>query len=417
MSVSDRTVRRPRPSTGTTRAGRKEKTVAIEPSHQREEIRMKHTFAAALLASVAFAVPALAEDTVKLVDVVELSGPGATAGTNWKNGIDIAVAEINAKGGILGKKIEIVHYDTQTNPGNTRAAVQRAIDEGTFVVLGPVFSGPIGASMQIAQKAGVPQFVGGEAASLTKQGNPYLFRSSLNQADAMPKLANWFRDELKAKSVAVVWVNNDFGKGGRDAMIPELQKRGIKVAADIATESGQADFAADAIKVKNSDADAVFVYLNEEESARFLRAAKQQGITKQIVGETTLLGAKVIELAGDAANGVKGHVGLSVDAPVPGFKGFADTFKAKYNYVSDHNGIKGYTSVWAIKTAAEKVGSFDREAFTKTMHGLRISPKDVPGILIETKWNDVGDLDRESFLAEVQNGKQVITKVLPMINP
>jgi branched-chain amino acid transport system substrate-binding protein len=378
---------------------------------------MKVTFAAALFATVAFVVPAAAEDSVKLIDVIELSGAGATAGTNWKNGVDLAVAEINAKGGILGKKIDIVHYDTQTNPGNTRAAVQRAIDEGTYVVLGPVFSGPIGASMQIAQKAGVPQFVGGEAASLTKQGNPYLFRSSLNQADAMPKLANWFRDDLKAKSVAIVWVNNDFGKGGRDAMIPELQKRGIAVAADIATESGQADFAADAIKVKGSNADAIFVYLNEEESARFLRAAKQQGIDKPLVGETTLLGAKVIELAGDAANGVKGHVGLSVDAPIPGFKTFSDAFQAKYNYKSDHNGIKGYTSVWAIKTATEKNGSFDREALMKTMHGLRISPKDVPGILIETKWNAVGDVDRESFLAEVKDGKQVITKVLPMINP
>ncbi|WP_333824752.1 ABC transporter substrate-binding protein [Pinisolibacter sp.] len=378
---------------------------------------MKITFAAALFATVAFVVPAAAEDSVKLIDVIELSGAGATAGTNWKNGVDLAVAEINAKGGILGKKIDIAHYDTQTNPGNTRAAVQRAIDEGTYVVLGPVFSGPIGASMQIAQKAGVPQFVGGEAASLTKQGNPYLFRSSLNQADAMPKLANWFRDDLKAKSVAIVWVNNDFGKGGRDAMIPELQKRGIAVAADIATESGQADFAADAIKVKGSNADAVFVYLNEEESARFLRAAKQQGIDKPLVGETTLLGAKVIELAGDAANGVKGHVGLSVDAPIPGFKTFSDAFQAKYNYKSDHNGIKGYTSVWAIKTATEKNGSFDREALMKTMHGFRISPKDVPGILIETKWNDVGDVDRESFLAEVKDGRQVITKVLPMINP
>ncbi len=378
---------------------------------------MKITFAAALFATVAFVVPVAAEDTVKLIDVIELSGAGATAGTNWKNGVDLAVAEINAKGGILGKKIDIAHYDTQTNPGNTRAAVQRAIDEGTYVVLGPVFSGPIGASMQIAQKAGVPQFVGGEAASLTKQGNPYLFRSSLNQADAMPKLANWFRDDLKAKSVAIIWVNNDFGKGGRDAMIPELQKRGIAVAADIATESGQADFAADAIKVKGSNADAVFVYLNEEESARFLRAAKQQGIDKPLVGETTLLGAKVIELAGEAANGVKGHVGLSVDAPIPGFKTFSDAFQAKYNYKSDHNGIKGYTSVWAIKTATEKNGSFDREALMKTMHGLRISPKDVPGILIETKWNDVGDVDRESFLAEVKDGRQVITKVLPMINP
>ncbi|MCA3701664.1 MAG: ABC transporter substrate-binding protein, partial [Methylobacterium sp.] len=94
--------------------------------------------------------PAMAQERVKLVNVVELSGAGATAGTNWKNGIDIAVAEINARGGILGRQIEIVHYDTQTNPGNTRAAVQRAIDEGTYAVLGPVFSGPIGASMQIS---------------------------------------------------------------------------------------------------------------------------------------------------------------------------------------------------------------------------------------------------------------------------
>ncbi len=87
-------------------------------------------------ATIACLSPAMAQDKVKLVNVVELSGAGATAGTNWKNGIDIAVAEINAKGGILGRQIEIVHYDTQTNPGNTRAAVQRAIDEGTYAVLG-----------------------------------------------------------------------------------------------------------------------------------------------------------------------------------------------------------------------------------------------------------------------------------------
>lgn len=360
---------------------------------------------------------AQAQDSVKLINVVELSGAGATAGTNWKNGIDLAVAEINAKGGILGKKIEIVHYDTQTNPGNTRAAVQRAIDENTYVVLGPVFSGPIGASMQIAQKAGFPQVVGGEAATLTKQGNPFIFRSSLNQADAMPKLANYFRDDVKAKSVAVVWVNNDFGKGGRDAMIPELQKRGIQVAADIATESGQADFAADAIKVKNSNADALFVYLNEEESARFLRAAKQQGINKPIVGETTLLGAKVIELAGEAANGVKGHVGLSVDAPVPGFKEFGDKFQAKYNYKSDHNGIKGYTSVYAIKALTQKIGKFDREALAKAWHTANITTKDEPGILIDSKWDAVGDVDRASFLGEVVNGKLVISKTLPPLRP
>ncbi|WID99568.1 ABC transporter substrate-binding protein [Bosea vestrisii] len=366
---------------------------------------------------MAVSLPALAQDKVKLVDVVELSGAGATAGTNWKNGIDLAVADINAKGGILGKQIEIVHYDTQTNPGNTRAAVQRAIDEGTYAVLGPVFSGPIGASMQIAQRAEIAQLVGGEAAGLTKQGNQYLFRTSLSQTAAMPKIAKYLKDTVKAGSVAVVWVNNDFGKGGRDAIIPELEKAGIKLAVDVATEQGQADFAADAIKVKNSNADAIFVYLNEEESARFLRAAKQQGITKPMVGETTLLGAKVIELAGDAANGVKGHVGLSIDAPIPAFQEFGKKFQAKYNYVSDHNGMKGYMAVYMVKWATEKQKKFDKKGVADTLRGATIKTSDEPGILIETTIEKNGDLDRESFLAEVKDGKQVITATLPKINP
>ena len=376
----------------------------------------KHWIIAAAL-GMAVSLPALAQDKVKLVDVVELSGAGATAGTNWKNGIDLAVADINAKGGILGKQIEIVHYDTQTNPGNTRAAVQRAIDEGTYAVLGPVFSGPIGASMQISQRAEIAQIVGGEAAGLTKQGNEYLFRTSLSQTAAMPKIAKYLKDTVKAASVAVVWVNNDFGKGGRDAIIPELEKAGIKLAADIATEQGQADFAADAIKVKNSNADAIFVYLNEEESARFLRATKQQGITKPMVGETTLLGAKVIELAGDAANGVKGHVGLSIDAPIPAFQEFGKKFQAKYNYVSDHNGMKGYMAVYMVKWATEKQKKFDKKGVADTLRGATIKTSDEPGILIETTIEKNGDLDRESFLAEVKDGKQVITATLPKINP
>ncbi|MFC5395650.1 ABC transporter substrate-binding protein [Bosea vestrisii] len=378
---------------------------------------MKKHWIIATALGMAVSLPALAQDKVKLVDVVELSGAGATAGTNWKNGIDLAVADINAKGGILGKQIEIVHYDTQTNPGNTRAAVQRAIDEGTYAVLGPVFSGPIGASMQISQRAEIAQIVGGEAAGLTKQGNQYLFRTSLSQTAAMPKIAKYLKDTVKAASVAVVWVNNDFGKGGRDAIIPELEKAGIKLAADIATEQGQADFAADAIKVKNSNADAIFVYLNEEESARFLRAAKQQGITKPMVGETTLLGAKVIELAGDAANGVKGHVGLSIDAPIPAFQEFGKKFQAKYNYASDHNGLKGYMAVYMVKWATEKQKKFDKKGVADTLRGATIKTSDEPGILIETTIEKNGDLDRESFLAEVKDGKQVITATLPKINP
>jgi branched-chain amino acid transport system substrate-binding protein len=214
-----------------------------------------------------------------------------------------------------------------------------------------------------------------------------------------------------------VWVNNDFGKGGRDAVMPELQKAGITVSADVATEQGQADFTADAIKIKNANVDAVFVYLNEEESARFLRAAKQQGVDKPMIGETTLLGAKVIELAGEAANGVRGHVGLSIDAPIPAFQEFGKKFQAKYNYASDHNGLKGYMAVAMIKWGTEKQKSFDKKGLADTLRGATITPADEAGIMIKTKIEQNGDLDRESFLAVVEGGKQVIKSTLPMLNP
>ena len=231
----------------------------------------------------------------------------------------------------------------------------------------------------------------------------------------MPKIANYLRDEIKAKSLAIIYVNNDFGKGGRNAIMKELETRGIKVVADLSTEAGQADFAADVIKLKGANADAIFVYLNEEESARFLIEARKQGLNKPLIGETTLLGQKVIDLAKDAANGVKGHVGLTVDAPIPAIQAFGKKFEAKFNYKPDHNGVKGYIAPYMIKAAAEKAGKLDAKAIAAALHGLTITPDKVPGILIEATWDDTGEIDRISFLAEVKDGKQVITQTLPKL--
>jgi len=357
--------------------------------------------------------PAFAQSTVTIPNIIELSGAGATVGTNWKNGAELAIAEVNAAGGLLGKTIESTYVDTQSNPGVARAAIQKALDDKPIAIFGPIYSGSVKVTSAMTAEAEVPQIIGGEAADLTAQGSKYLFRTSFGQNVSMPKLANYLRDEVKAKSVAVVYINNDFGKGGRDAIIKELNSRNIKVAADLSTEAGQADFAADVIKLKAADADAIFVYLNEEESARFLREAKKQGISKPMIGETTLLGQKVIDLAGDAANGVKGHVGLSVDAPVPALQEFGTKFQAKYNYKPDHNGVKGYIAVYMLKAAAEKAGKLDGKAIAAALHGMTISPDKVPGILLEATWDDTGEIDRVSFLAEVKDGKQVITQTLP----
>lgn len=378
---------------------------------------MRMRFAAAMAAAclATSAAPATAQQTVKIANVIELSGAGATVGTNWKQAVDLAVKEINDKGGILGRKIALTHYDTQTNPGVSRAQVQKALDDSPYVLLGPIFSGSIKVNMMLAQRAEIPQIMGGEAADLTQQGNPFVFRTSFGQQASMPKIANYLRDEAQVKSVAIVWVNNDFGKGGRDSFKKEMDARGIKVVADLSTESGQADFAADVAKVKAANADAVFVYTNEEESARFLREARKQDLRQPIFGETTLLNQKVIELAGDAANGVKGHVGLSADAPIPAIEEFRRRYEAAYKAVPDHNAIKGYIGIYAVKALTEKIGKFDSKALATAFRGATITPAQEPGVLMEITWDKNGDVDRESFLAEVVDGKQKITKVLPKL--
>jgi branched-chain amino acid transport system substrate-binding protein len=389
-----------------------------EGDHQgtkgRKHEMIKSWLAAVAALMVAAPVVSLAQTgPVKIVSLMELSGAGATAGTNFRNGVDLAVKEINAAGGILGRKIEVETFDTETNPGVAKALAQKAIDLGAYVVMGPVFSGSINVSMTETRRAEIPNFMGGEAANLTAQGNPYIFRTSFTQDTAMPKLARYIKDEVHAKSVAMIWVNNDFGKGGRDTMKKALDVQGIAVAADISTDPQQIDFTSAVLKAKQSNADAAFVYLNEEESARALRELRKQGYDKPIIGETTLTGQKVIELAGDAANGVVGHVGLTADAPDPPIHAFDEKFTKAYGYRSDHNGMKGYTAPYIVKAVTEKIGKFDSKEFAKAMHGVSLAVKDHPGILMDVAYDDKGDLDRESFMVKVAGGKQQVFATLP----
>jgi branched-chain amino acid transport system substrate-binding protein len=364
---------------------------------------------AALSAGAAFAQP------IKIANIVELSGAGATSGTNFKNGVELAVKEINAAGGILGRKIETFTSDTQSNPGVAKGLVQKAVDDNVFAVFGPVFSGSIMVSMAETRRAEIPNFTGGEASAITKQGNPYIFRTSFTQDTAMPKVARYISEGLKAKTVALIYVNNDYGKGGRDAIMKALDPLGVKIIADVSTDQSQVDFSAPVLKAKQSNADIVFVYTNEEESARALRELRKQGWTKPIVGETTLVGQKVIELAGDAANGAVAHVGLTIDAPNPQMLKFKAKFYQEYKYFCDHNGIKGYTGVYILKAAIEKVGKTDRKAVAQALHGLSLKAAQHPGIIMDVSIDANGDLDRESFLVEAKNGKQEVKEILPAL--
>ena len=372
------------------------------------------TAISAMAAGLAFS--AHAADPLKVAELVELTGTGTTAGTNFKNGADLAIKEVNAAGGILGRQIVATTADTQTNPGVSKAMAQKAVDDEVYAVFGPVYSGDIIVSMSTTEAAETPNFVGGEAAAITQKGNPYVFRTSLTQADAMPKVARYLDSRKDINTLAVMYVNNDFGKGGHDAILEALKPTHVKVVEDISTTVGQVDFSSAVLKAKQSNADAVFVYLHEEESARLLRELKKQGWDKPVIGETTLVNQKVIELAGDAANGVVAHVGLTADAPTPEMQRYAKAFQDAYGYTSDHNALKGYTGVYMYKAAVEKAGTVDRATVAKTLHGLHISVKDYPGVLMDVTVDDKGDLDRESYMVKVVDGKQVVDETLPPLS-
>jgi len=373
---------------------------------------LKKTLGGLLLAGAAMAHAA---DPVNIYGLVELSGTGTTSGTNFDNGVKLAVKEINAAGGILGRKINYVSMDTQSNPGVAKALAQKAVDQEAYVVMGPVFSGSIMVSMAETKRAEIPNFTGGEAAAITQQGNPYVFRTSFTQASAMPKIAAYIKDGLKAKTVDVIYVNNDFGKGGLELIRKELVARGVQVPNIISTDPGQLDFSAAVLRAKQSGSDAVFVYSNEEECARALREFRKQGYAKPIVGETVLTSQKVIELAGEAANGAIAHVGLTADAPEANIRKFSEAFQNEYKSKSDHNGIKGYTGMYIVKAVTEKIGKFDSKAFAAAMKGISLTVKQYPGILLDVSFDANGDLDRESYLTKVVNGKQVVVATLPPV--
>jgi branched-chain amino acid transport system substrate-binding protein len=381
------------------------------------------------LAWMALSVPisalAQTEAPVTVVNLVETSGAAKIPGTNFKNGVELAFKEINAAGGILGKKINVVTTEIPTDAEVAKAKMREAVAFKPYAVMGPVFSSMVLATMEETQRAEIPNFVGGEAASITQRGNPYVFRTSFTQATAMPKVARYMKDALRVKTVAIVWVDNDFGKGGHEEMLKALQALEIKVLADLPIKPLQSDFKEAVASIERSDADAAFIYLNEEETPHLLQALFRSGYDGWLVGETTLMSQAVIDRVreassafgkadvADAVNGVQGHVGLTADALVPAIRSFHNRFLKEYNYKSDHNGMKGYTAAYILKAMTERIGKFDSKALAQAMKGATLLANDHRRILLDVKYDDKGDLDRESFIVRVNGGRHEFIATVP----
>jgi branched-chain amino acid transport system substrate-binding protein len=359
-------------------------------------------------------LPASAQN-VKLAIVAEVTGGGAPSGTMWRDGVILAVEEINKKGGVLKRQLETTVMDTQSDPPTSVAVMRRVVNERPFAVMGTVYSSSTVANMEIARQAGIPQISGSESVLVVQKGNPNIFLTSFSQQVGFAKLVRWVVEDLKAEKVALIYVNNAFGRGGREMFLRFLKERGKSVVADISSEQQQADFTAELTRVRASGATHLMIYNHEEENARIMIQMRKMGLNVEPLGDN-LCAQTTIDAGGEAMNGAKCHVPMTALSPIPSMLEMGRRFQERFGRVPDHNGFKGYIGAHLLKAAVERVGAFDQAKVRDCLHNNLFTAAEEPGLLMDTYVDDKGDADRPSFIVEVKNRKSEVAKVLPLLS-
>jgi branched-chain amino acid transport system substrate-binding protein len=191
----------------------------------------------------------------------------------------------------------------------------------------------------------------------------------------------------------------------------------VQFVADIAAEQGQTSFSGEISRIKAAAPDSLFVYLNEEESARALRQIKEAGLDKQmrLIGSTTLMNVDVIRLAKDAVNGVEGFIGETYAAPA--LRALNDRYVAQYKELPDHNFFKAYMGMMTVKAVVDETKSFDQQKFRDKLHNSTLCVKDHPEILMDVRYLENGDIERPGFVVKVVAQQHTIVNALAPLHP
>ena len=345
---------------------------------------------------------------IPLAGVIEARGVGAAAASSFKNGYLMAIDEINNKGGVLGQKLVLDQFDIDTSTDAAAVAMKSALAKKPFAVLGPQFSGITAAAMKFSAADAVPHFTGGEAATLTRRFHPSLLRTSLSQTGSVPRLSALAAFGLRAKSVGILWIDNDFGRDARAAMTELFRRRSVNIAFDAKIKPGQKDFGEMVAALKASKVDAIVLYATELESIEALKALRQSGLSRPIVADGLVASQKVIEGAAGAADGVLVHMNNSVDTPSAQMQAFVRRYEARYSARPDLNSIKGFFAVQMIKAGIEVAGKVDRAAFLTAVRSTRFDSERFPDLLGTVSYDWFGDLNRTSYFAVIRKGRPQI---------
>lgn len=325
---------------------------------------------AATLASLA--QPARAADTIKIGVLTPLTGVGAESGKNQRNGIQLALDGINAKGGMLGRKLEAVVADDQTtNPGSVLAFSRLSADPEIAAFIGSVRSTQVQAVSPDVLKIGKPMMFGGTDPSLTQLGNPWLFRCRPSDVYSAKVIAAYGVKTLGLKKWAIVYSTDSFGSNGNKMLVDELKLLGIEPVLDQGYANQSPDFTAIALAVKQSGADILSGYFTfEVDNAMFARQRLQMGVRIPWIGGVTLVNYSTIKLAGTALNGVYAVPDYAVDAS-PAATGFANAYKDRFGVLPDNQSAWAFDATNILARAIEEAKGTEPNKLRTTIMALR----------------------------------------------
>ncbi len=349
-------------------------------------------------------------DTIKIGAIGEMTGGNASYGTSMMRGFNLAVKEINAAGGVDGKKIAIVEADTKSEPAEAANAMSKLINQDKVSFVSGIFTSSSAiAACNISETAKVPYLAVGAtnpAVTVAKDGStkPNTFRVCFIDPFQGTVGANFVTNELKAKTAAIYIDNSsDYSKGLADFFKKSFVANGGSIVAEEAYLQKDTDFKAVLTKIKATNPELIYVPGYYEEVGKIIKQARELGITVPIVGGDGWDSPKLPEIAGaEALNNTFFTNHYSPDSDSAESKAFVAAFEKEYNQKPDAPAVLGYDALKLMVDAIKRAGAADPAKVSKALAETK-SFNAVTGALA---LNDKHDAVKSVTIIKFQDGKQ-----------
>ncbi len=320
----------------------------------------------AALAILALARPAAAAEPIDIGVITSLSGSFATFGAMEVAGYQVAVAEVNAKGGVLGRPLRLLVEDDASNQNAALAAAEKLIGKGVPLILGAYASGITKPLAGYATRSKIVLLNSNSAdTAITKPGSPYVFRVGQTTDSFADACFDMMKSLPGLKTVAILVSNDALGKSTANSAKDRARTAGFTVVAEQAYDRGLTDFrpTLNAFKALNPDVVALSSY--EEDAATLMRQAKEVNLNPRLfvsVGGTGYAIPQFITGAGDAAEYVTSASPWRPEGKYPGARELFERLTAQLHGEPSHHAAKAYAGALAAADAIRRAGSTDREA-------------------------------------------------------